>query len=188
MLQPPTGWASTNKPSATLTAPNGQPNDFFSTSAAISTDAKTIVIGATGYQGGRGAAFVFTSPTGIWTSTPAASATLMSSDGQQESVGSSIATDGKVVVAGTPSVAIGGNMGQGAAYVFVMPPTGWSTETETQRLSASDGSAGDSLGQSVGISNGTVIAAAPQASAPGPTPNHQGFCTPSAHSRRSRSR
>lgn len=173
--QPQGGWVNSTNPNAVLLAPNGQQFDFFGTSAAISTDAKTIVIGATGYQGNRGAAFVFTSPNGTWTSAPPASATLMSSDGQQESVGSSIATDGKIVVAGTPFVAIGGNMGQGAVYVFVMPPSGWSSETETVKLSASDGSAGDGLGQSVGISNGTVIAAAPQASAPGPTPNHQGF-------------
>jgi hypothetical protein len=173
--QPSGGWANNGNPNAVLLAPNAASNDFFGGAAAISADARTIVIGATGSQGNRGAAFVFTSPNGTWTSAPPASATLMSSDGKQESVGSSIATDGKIVVAGTPFVAIGGNMGQGAAYVFVMPPTGWSNETETQRLSASDGSAGDSLGQSVGISNGTVIAAAPQASASGPTPNHQGF-------------
>ena len=32
------------------------------------------------------------------------------------------------------SVAVGGNMGQGAVYVFAEPAGGWSSETETQKL------------------------------------------------------
>ena len=51
-------------------------------------------------------------------------------------------------------------MGQGVAYVFVEPAGGWASETETQRLVAGDGQAGDGLGATVGISNGTVIASA----------------------------
>ena len=85
--QPPGGFVDNTNPNAVLLAPNSQPNDFFAEAVAISHDAKTIVAGATGVANGRGAAFVFTSPTGIWTSAPAASATLMSSDGQQEGLG-----------------------------------------------------------------------------------------------------
>ncbi len=158
--QPPGGFVDNTNPNAVLLAPNSQPNDFFAEAVAISDDAKTIVAGATGVANGRGAAFVYTSPTGIWTSAPAASATLMSSDGQQEGVGRSVATDGRVVVVGPFTVAIGGNMGQGAAYVFVEPAGGWASETETQRLVAGDGQAGDGLGGTVGISNGTVVASA----------------------------
>jgi FG-GAP repeat protein len=159
--QPATGWANNSNPNAVLLAPNAQQNDFFATSAAISADAKTIVIGATGYKSNRGAAFVFTSPSGVWTSAPPPAATLMSSDGQPEQVGWSVATNGSIVVSGTPFVTIGGNTGQGAAYVFVEPATGWRNATETQKLFATDGKAGDGLGQSVGLSNGTVLGAAP---------------------------
>src|SRR5690349_16497835 len=90
--QPPGGFVDNNNPNAVLLAPNAQDNDFFSQAVAISDDAKTIVAGATGVAVGRGAAFVFTAPTGIWTGAPAASATLMSADGQQEGVGTSVAT------------------------------------------------------------------------------------------------
>ena len=62
---------------------------------------------------------------------------------------------------------IGGNMAQGAAYVYVEPPTGWRNATETQRLSSNDGKNADGLGQSVGLSNGTVIAASPGSDVPG---------------------
>ncbi|MGZ4195538.1 MAG: hypothetical protein ACXVFQ_03910 [Solirubrobacteraceae bacterium] len=165
--QPAGGWVDNNDPNAVLLAPNAQQGDFFGEAIAISDDAKTIVSGATGVASGRGAAFVYTSPTGIWTSAPAASATLMSADGAPEGVGRSVATDGRVVVAGTFTVAIGGNMGQGAAYVFVEPAGGWASETETQRLVAGDGQSGDGLGQMVGISNATVIASAPGVDAPG---------------------
>lgn len=167
--QPATGWANNTNPNAVLLSPNAitAANNFFGGSTAISADAKTIVIGATGVAGGRGAAFVYTSPNGVWTSAPNAAAILMSSDGQQEQVGWSVATDGHVVVSGTPFVTIGGNMAQGAAYVYVEPATGWRNATETQRLSSNDGRNADGLGQSVGLSNGTVIAASPGSDVPG---------------------
>ena len=167
--QPATGWANNNNPNAVLLSPNAitAANNFFGGSTAISADAKTIVIGATGVAQGRGAAFVYTSPNGVWTSAPNAAATLMSADGQQESVGWTVATDGHLVVAGTPFVTIGGNMAQGAAYVYVEPSTGWSNATETQKLFSNDGASADGLGQSVGISNGTVLAASPGSDVPG---------------------
>ena len=165
--QPPGGFVDNNNPNAVLLAPNAQDNDFFAQAVAISDDAKTIVAGATGVAAGRGAAFVFTAPTGTWTGAPAASATLTSSDGQQEGVGTSVATDGRVVVAGPFTAAVGGNMGQGVAYVFAEPAGGWSSETETQKLIAGDGQAGDGLGAKVGISNGTVIASASGTDFPG---------------------
>ena len=167
--QPTTGWANNTNPNAVLLSPNSitAANNFFGSSTAISADAKTIVIGATGVAQGRGAAFVYTSPSGVWTSAPPAAATLMNSDGQPEQVGWSVATDGHLVVSGTPFVTIGGNMAQGAAYVYVEPPTGWRNATETQRLSSNDGKNADGLGQSVGLSNGTVIAASPGSDVPG---------------------
>ncbi len=61
---------------------------------------------------------------------------------------------------------IGSNSVQGAAYVFVKPGSGWATETETAKLTASDGAASDALGRGVAISSdsSTVVAGAPFAS------------------------
>jgi trimeric autotransporter adhesin len=164
--QPAGGWADNNDPNAVLLNPNAQQGDFFGEATAISDDAKTIAIGATGVAGGRGAVFVFTSPTGVWTSAPPPAATLTASD-DAVGIGRSVATDGKVVVSGPFTVAVGGNMAQGAAYVFVEPAAGWASETQTQRLIASDGASGDGLGQTVAISNATVLASAPGTDAPG---------------------
>jgi hypothetical protein len=56
---------------------------------------------------------------------------------------------------------VGSQAGQGAVYVFVMPPGGWpSTATQTAELTASDGAANDQLGSSVAIAGNTVVAGA----------------------------
>ena len=49
-----------------------------------------------------------------------------------------IGISGDTVVAGS-----GYHGGTGAAYVFVMPPSGWANATQTAELTPSDGAAGD---------------------------------------------
>jgi len=55
----------------------------------------------------------------------------------------------------------------GAAYIFVRPGSGWADETQTAKLTASDGAAGDQFGTSVAISGNTAVAGAPGATASG---------------------
>src|SRR5579863_3225833 len=82
-------------------------------------------------------------------------ATLSTSDGAfLRSV--SIADNGTVVVAGAP----GGNTTLGAAYVFVEPATGWANATETAKLTASDGSAGNVFGGSVSANANEIVVGA----------------------------
>jgi len=47
-------------------------------------------------------------------------------------------------------------------YVFARPVSGWASETEAAKLTASDGAAGDSLGWSVAVSgnDSTVVTGA----------------------------
>src|SRR5262249_37478102 len=56
---------------------------------------------------------------------------------------------------------VGSHSFQGAAYVFEKPAAGWASASETAKLTASDGAAGDSLGTSVAVSGDTVVAGAP---------------------------
>ena len=56
---------------------------------------------------------------------------------------------------------VGTNADQGSAYVFVKPGGGWVSATETAKLSASDGAAGDDLGTSAAVSGDTVVVGAP---------------------------
>ena len=83
-------------------------------------------------------------------------AKLTASDGAaNEEVGASIAvsSDGSTVVAGAPAATISGKTDQGAAYVFVRPPSGWASGTQTAKLTASDGASGDEFGYSVAVSS-----------------------------------
>src|SRR5262245_19714273 len=83
-------------------------------------------------------------------------AKLTASDAAQgDQLGFTVAISGDTVVAGAPFAKIGSNVNQGAAYVFVRAAGGWATMTETGKLTASDGAAGDEFGV-VAISGDTI--------------------------------
>src|SRR5215472_292824 len=66
-------------------------------------------------------------------------AELTASTGQSgDKLGYSIAVSGDTVVVGAPGVTPGFNYGQGAAYVFVKPASGWANMIPTAVLMASD--------------------------------------------------
>ena len=50
--------------------------------------------------------------------------------------------------------------GRGGAYVFTEPGTTWASETQTAKLTASDGTAGSLFGSSVSISGSTALVGA----------------------------
>ena len=51
---------------------------------------------------------------------------------------------------------VAGNYGQGAAYVFTEPGSGWANMTQTAKLTASDGAAGDGFGYSVSMGGNSL--------------------------------
>ena len=57
---------------------------------------------------------------------------------------------------------VGANSEQGAVYVFSEPAGGWKNAYQTAELTASDGAAGDHLGDSVSISGGSITVGAPE--------------------------
>jgi hypothetical protein len=132
---------------------------------------RPIVAGAAGAKIGsnlrQGAAYVFVKPSNGW-ATATETAKLTASNGaMNDNLGSSVATnsDGSTIVAGALGATIGSNTSQGAAYVFVEPSSGWvTTSSFTAKLTASDGAAGDFLGNSVGTSSdgSTIVAGAPK--------------------------
>jgi hypothetical protein len=81
--------------------------------------------------------------------------------GDHEQFGMSVAISGNTVVVGAPRHTVGGNLLEGAAYVFVKPAKGWSNMTEVAQLTASDGAPSDYFGQSVAISGNTIVVGAP---------------------------
>jgi len=160
--KPVSGWSSTSAFSARLTASDGASGDDLGVSVAISGD--TIVAGTPGSNGQTGAAYVFVEPNQGWATTSAFTAKLTAPDsGNGDEFGAAVAISGNTIAAGAPTATVGGHGLQGAAYVFVKPGTGWtSTSAFDAMLTVSGGAAGDILGDSVAVSNDTVLASAPR--------------------------
>jgi hypothetical protein len=68
---------------------------------------------------------------------------------------------GTTAVAGSINTSIS-QAGQGAAYVFLKPLTGWANASQTTQLIASDASGVDAFGYSVAISGNTIVVGAPR--------------------------
>ncbi len=163
---------------AYLKASNPGMGDYFGVSVALSGD--TLVVGAlfedsgaTGANGdqadngvsGSGAAYVFVRDNGIW----AQQAYLKASNtGEGDRFGHSVAASGDTIVVGAvqeSSAATGVDGDQadntqgnsGAAYVFVRSGSVW---TQQAYLKASNTSAGDYFGYSVGASGDVIVVGA----------------------------
>ncbi len=141
---------------AKLTASDGTTSDFFGISVALSGD--YALVGAfrddIGANNDQGSAYVFMRSGNTWTQ----QAKLIASDGASgETFGQSVAISGDYAVVGASLDAIGGNAGQGSAYVFVR---GGGTWTQQTKLIASDGAANDNFGYSVAISGDYALVGA----------------------------
>jgi hypothetical protein len=143
---------------AELTASGGQSNDQLGYSVAISGN--TVVAAAVGVNGYQGAVYVYLKPASGW-GNMTQTAELTASDGVPgDNFGESVAISGNTVVVGAGHAAVGGDIEQGAIYVFVEPADGWGNMTETAKLTASDGAAQDLLGASVATNGNTIAAGA----------------------------
>ncbi|MFZ0927112.1 MAG: FG-GAP repeat protein [Syntrophobacteraceae bacterium] len=133
-----------------LTASDGPAGGSFGSSVTLGADGSTALIGAydarVGGNGGQGAVYVFTNSGGTFSQQQK----LVASDGEAYDgfCGSvSLSADGSAALIGAEN---GGNVGQGAAYVFT---NSGGIFSQQQKLVASDGAAGDYLGQSVTLSS-----------------------------------
>lgn len=138
---------------AKLLAPDPAAADNFGYSVAI--DQSTIVVGAFGRSGQRGAAFVYQRRSGsVWD----LAATLTAPDAAPgDSFGVSVAVRGDCIVVGAHTKAVGANAGQGTVYVFARSGAAW---VPAAKLTASDGAAGDSFGVSVAASERNIAVGA----------------------------
>jgi uncharacterized repeat protein (TIGR01451 family) len=139
-----------------LAASDGATGDQFGWRLSISGD--TIAAGApfhdSGGLGDSGAAYVFVRSGATWTEQQI----LTASDGAAgNKLGSGVSASGESVVIGA-ALGEGASGDSGAAYVFVRSGTTW---TEQQKLTASDGTAGDAFGDAAAITGDTVVVGAP---------------------------
>ncbi|SDJ85497.1 FG-GAP repeat-containing protein [Halovenus aranensis] len=135
-----------------LVPDDGDENDRFGASAAVSNDGTTAVVGASldddpnGTEGGS--AYVFSRVDGSWQQ----QARLAPADGDTaENFGRSVALsgDGKNAVVGCPGDGSQESPLRGSAYVFARADGEWQQQTA---LLADDGDTGDELGYSVAVS------------------------------------
>ncbi len=153
-------WSQT----AELTAADGAANDSFGFSVALAADGTTALVGALnktiGGNSTQGAAYVYTLAGGSWSQT----AELTAADGAAfDRFGSSVAlaADGTTALVG----AYYNNTRQGAAYVYTRAGGTWS---QTAKLIAADGTAGDDFGSSVALAaDGTTALVGAASSYPG---------------------
>ncbi len=144
---------------AELTASDGVGGELGGGGFAIS--GSTLVVGApnqsTATGSLEGAAYVFTEPASGWANATQTAELTASDAGIEDEFGTSVAISGQ-------TIAVGGGFrkssGTGAVYVFNEPASGWTNATQSAKLTASDGVAGDALGASVVISGQTILAGA----------------------------
>ena len=155
-VKPPGGWATTSTFAAKLTASDGAFDDYFGGSVSVSGE--TVVVGASGDT--YGSAYVFVKPGADWADMTQ-TAKLTASDGAaSDYFGVSVSISGDTVVVGANGDDDNGDT-SGSAYVFVKPGADWADMTQTAKLTASDGAAGDYFGDAVSISGDTVVVGAP---------------------------
>jgi hypothetical protein len=168
-VKPASGWRHA-RAVAQLAAEQGQGRELFGRSVAISPD--TVVVGApdhdsiapfhSGIAAEEGAAYVFVKPASGWAGSLTQTAQLADSDpGNGDQFGGALAISGATIAVGAPGHATGKSNEQGAGYVFDEPPTGWENATQTDELTAKDGTEGDKLGLSVALSGATILLSAP---------------------------
>ncbi|MEY2440662.1 MAG: hypothetical protein QOJ46_88 [bacterium] len=145
---------------AKLTAADGAPGDRLGTAVEIS--GATIVAGAPGDAAGsalnQGSVYTF-ARAGAAARTQTAKLTASDGDGTYLALGTSVAIDGDLIVAGAPGDAIGANGFQGSVYVFAA--SGAAARSQTGKLTSSDGAAHDSFGWDVALEGDTIVAGAP---------------------------
>ena len=139
-------------------ASDGAAGDTFGAVVAISGN--TAVIGAgqkkIGTNSQQGQAYVYLRTGTTWVEQQK----LVPSDGTMgDRFGIAVAISGDTAVIGASQKKIGANTLQGQVYVFVRAGTTW---TEQQKLTASDGTTGDSFGVAVAVGGDTAVVGSSQ--------------------------
>ena len=139
---------STWSQSAKLTASDSAANDFLGVSVDIYGD--VVVVGAFNDSAGAGSVYVYEKPMGGWSDMTETAKMVASDQAGGDFLGERVSLWGDVCVAGARRDDRTAN-DMGAAYVFVRPVSGWTSGTETAKLTASDAAGDDEFGSDVSI-------------------------------------
>jgi hypothetical protein len=146
-VEPKSGWKTTSKFNAELTASNAQFDNGLGVSVSLSGN--TLVAGAAGVNSVQGAAYVFVKPLAGWKTTSHFNAELTASDGLIDAAfGYSVSASGNTIAVGAYQF--------NEAYVFVEPKAGWKSATETARFIGQ----GSYFGYSLSLSGNELVVGA----------------------------
>lgn len=144
---------------ARLIAPDGGLDDQFG--AAIASRGDRLIVGAPGYESGRGAAYVYHRVQTSWQYVD----TIEPQDGQSgDTFGSSVSIEGEYAVVGSKNHDQNGLADAGAAYAFVFNGAEW---VEQAVLSSANPVAGGLFGHSVSLTGNYAFIGAPKEDALG---------------------
>ena len=124
---------------AKLLASDGAVGESFGASVALSSDGNTALVGS------DDSAYAFVRSRTTWSQ----QAQLLGADGAAVGASVALSADGNTALLGAPGDTVGGNSGQGSAYIFIRSGTTWSQQA---KLLASDGAVGERFGASVALS------------------------------------
>jgi len=154
--KPASGWVDMTE-TAKIYASDASPSDEFGFSVSISGD--NIVVGSESANNGYGKAYLFTKPSGGWTSITETAKLSRSSTSQGGGFGCSVSISGDNIVIGEKLDDANGNW-SGSAYVFTKPGSVWTDVTAVAKLTPTDGAASDEFGFSVAISGDNIVVGA----------------------------
>ncbi len=142
-------WTETQK----LVADDGAAFDNFGLSVAL--QGSTVIAGSPratiNGSGAQGAAYVYIDANGTWSQVQK----LVASDGApNDSFGESVGLSRDTAIVGAYNASVDGHFGEGAAYVFSVIGGAFS---QTQKLTASDGSAGANFGNALVLHGRTLL-------------------------------
>ena len=125
---------------------------------SVSISMPCVIMGAYGTNSNTGAAHIYELQGSSWYGKGA----LTASDGAiSDLFGTSVAIDGDYAVCGAPGHDLTYGS-EGATYIFKKPTSGWTTMTETQKITASDNEGGDNFGSSVSVLGSHLIVGSPK--------------------------
>jgi hypothetical protein len=157
-VKPSNGWANMTETARLMPS---EPVYYGQMGHSVAISGDTVVVGAPHSPYNHvGDAYVFVKPEGGWVNKTEDAILLPSDTPCGMDVGSSVAITGDTIVAGALPEGICGPADPGAAYVFVKPPNGWASMSETAKLSAPDGVSGDNFGVSVSFGGYRIVVGA----------------------------
>ena len=157
-VRPTSGWVTATQ-NAELTASTQLTNAQLGTS--LSVHGSTIVAGAPGPATLPGSVYVYVEPSGGWAN---ATETARVSAGNRypDGFGASEVVTGNSLIVGASLATVGATIGQGAAYLFVKPASGWkSTSIFAAELTDKYGTQDDTFGYSLALVGNALVSGAP---------------------------